>query len=131
MKQHLKMVVGLSLAGSVIAQTTLPAMAAEIDWKEVPGTLEDYGDFDRTVWLIGTNTIARNGDSINFDLMEDMHFSYMRVAGNCRTGWMNIIASGYYGSEGEIVVEYRNNRPFDVQHNKPRLSLQFACSQSR
>ena len=60
-----------------------------------------------------------------------MHFSYMRIAGNCRTGWMNVIASGHYDANGEIVIQSRLQRPFDVQNNRPSLSLQFACSKLR
>lgn len=129
MKQHLKTILGLSLLGSLITHATLPVLAEEIDWQQVPGTLEIFDDSD-TMWMIGANTIARNGDAINFDLLEDMHFSYLRIAGNCRTGWMNSIASGYY-SAGGIIIERRVQEPLQVQHGKINLSLQFACNLSK
>lgn len=131
MKQHWKTILGLSLLGSLITQTTLPVLAEEIDWQQVPGTLERFDGFGTQVLLIGKNTIARNGDAINFDLLEDMHFSYLRIAGNCRTGWMNSIASGYYNETGEIIVERRIQEPLQVQHGKINLSLQFACNLSK
>ena len=130
MKQRLKAMLGLALVGGALTQITLPAFAEEIDWHQVPGTLERFDGFGTQVWLIGTNTIARNGDAINFDLMEDMHFSYRRIAGNCRTGWMNSITSGYYDETGEIVIERRTPESLQVQHNKIDLSLQFACDLS-
>jgi hypothetical protein len=131
MKQHWKTILGLSLLGSLITQATLPVLAEEIDWQQVPGTLERFDGFGTQVLLIGTNTIARNGDAINFDLLEDMHFSYLRIAGNCRTGWMNSIASGYYNETGEVIIERRIQEPLQVQHDKINLSLQFACDLSK
>ncbi len=128
MKQRLKAMLGLALVGGALTQITLPVLAEEIAWQQVPGTSEIFDDSDM-MWMIGANTIARNGDAINFDLLEDMHFSYLRIAGNCRTGWMNSIASGYY-SAGGIIVERRVQEPLQVEPGKFNFALQFACDLS-
>ena len=125
MKQRLKAMLGLALVGGALTQITLPVLAEQIEWRQVPNTPEILDDSDM-MWMIGANTIARNGDAINFDLLEDMHFSYLRIAGNCRTGWMNSIASGYY-SRGGIVVERRVQEPLQVEPGKFDFVLRFAC----
>lgn len=130
MKLFFKAVTGISLGAALALLSTAPSVAEEIEWIRVPGTLEENEGGGQSVWLIGENTISRNGEVINFDILEDAHFSYTRVAGNCRTGWLNIIALGYIDEEGQVVIYDETQAPFNVQHNKPDLTLEFACTQS-
>lgn len=124
MKESLRIVSGLLAAGSSILFLVSSSKANEIEWAEVPGTQVSGGVLDDYEELIGTNTVVRNGSSINFDYLSTAHFNYARLAGNCSTGWLVAIAEGFYDENGNIVISSEVQRNFTA----PK-ALNFACSQ--
>ena len=123
-----------SLWFSGIAVSTVllvtPARANDIEWIEVPGTLTRDPDFGEYAVVIGSNTIVRDGDAINFDYLHGADAAYARVAGNCRTGWKTILASGTYAGNGELIIYSTTSTDFSpsASTGPAALALNFACS---
>lgn len=124
MRKPLKAIVGLLITGSSVVLLASRTRAEEIEWVAVPGTQVSDGELGQYEYLIGANTIVRNGDSINFDFLSTAHFNYARLAGNCSTGWLVAIAEGIYDENGNIVITIEAQR----DANAPK-ALEFACSQ--
>jgi len=129
MKKCLRTARGISLVGSLVFLAASPAISDEIEWEEIPGTRVTDSEFGEYASSIGMNTIVRRGNAINFDFLSGADAGYARIAGNCRTEWLVMIASGYYTNDGQLVVNDRTQRSFDPRINEPRLALEFACSQ--
>ena len=124
MRKPLKAIVGLLIASSSVVLLASRTRANEIEWVLVPGTRVNSVELGSYEELIGENTIARSGNSINFDYLFTAHFGYARLAGNCSTGWLVAIAGGTYDANGNIVVNSEVQRSFEA----PK-ALNFACSQ--
>lgn len=124
MNNRFKGISGLLIASSSILFVASSSRANEIEWVLVPGTRVSGGELGSYEELIGANTIARSGDSINFDYLLTAHFGYARLAGNCSTGWLVALSEGFYDENGDIVINSEVQRDFDASK-----ALNFACSQ--
>lgn len=124
-----KVFFGLAIASSFILGLAAPAKSNDIEWTEVPEARESDPRAGTHSTHIGSNTIARTENSINFDLLFGLDNYYARVAGNCDTGWLTMIASGYYNNQGQLVITSEEQVSFDPNITAPNLALTFACSQ--
>lgn len=124
-----KVFFGLATASSLILGLTAPAISSDIEWEEVLEARESDPRAGTHSAYIGSNTIARTENSINFDLLFGLDNYYARVAGNCDTGWLTMIASGYYDNQGQLVIMSEEQTSFDPNITAPNLALIFACSQ--
>lgn len=111
-----------------------PALANDIEWVEVPGSRTRDPDFGEYAVVIGSNTIVRDGDAINFDYLHGADAAYARVAGNCRTGWKTMLTSGTYAAgSGELVFYSTTPTDFNpsASAGPATLALLFACRLSQ
>ena len=108
----------------------IPVQANDIEWIEVPGSRTRDPDFGEYAVAIGSNTIVRDGDAINFDYLHGADAAYARVAGNCRTGWKTILASGTYAGNGELVIYSMVPTDFSpsASSGPAALAINFACN---
>lgn len=129
MKKYLQILFGVSLVCSLVALSASPAISSEIQWEVIPGTHTVDPEFGEYSASIGTNTITSTGNAINFDYVEGAENTYARFLGNCRTGWVVMIASGYYDNHASLVINDRTRRTVDSSITTWRQALRFACSQ--
>lgn len=86
-----------------------------VNWQPIPNSYSDFtGGYD----YVGANTIARSGDSINFDFYSDG--MYVRYGGNCRTNVLAITRA-----TDSLVAP---NRYSPAGNETRSRALRFACS---
>lgn len=78
--RHAKAFQGACALISLSLASAQPALSQEIEWREIPGTQSSDPVFGDVSSFIGTNTIARSGDAINFDLLNSADNNYARIA---------------------------------------------------
>ena len=131
MTRYTKAFQGVFAAIALSLASAKPIFGQEIEWREIPGTQLSDEVFGDTSSFIGTNTITRNGDAINFDLLNSADDNYARISGNCRTGWKVMAAGGFYGSDGpEIYYEGPVELNQGLLADHATRGLELACSLS-
>jgi hypothetical protein len=84
-------------------------------WEAIPNS---YSDFAGGYAYVGTNTIVKRGNVINFDFYGDG--TYVRYSGNCRAGVLAITKAS-----DNVFVDPNSYFP---ANDYQRRGLNFACS---
>lgn len=106
-------------------------MHRNLSWQVVPGTdLPSRMEPNPRPWRIGSNTITRNGDVINFDV--DADGEYVRYLANCRTRMMTRILTGYLDENDQVLGVRSIQEVFFSADESPQRSLvlEYVCSQN-
>ncbi len=91
-----------------------------VEWEQVPNSKTFVGGYDEGYAWIGTNTISRSGDAINFDFSSTG--GYVRYSANCNTRvYATILASDSF-------IDPNAYSPVNEYIGQ---ALDFACSISR
>jgi len=90
-----------------------------VQWEEVPNSRTFVGGYNEGYSWIGTNTISRNGDAVNFDFFGTG--GYIRYSANCNTRvYATVLAS-------DSLVDPNAYSPVNEYIGQ---ALDFACSVS-
>lgn len=101
---------------------------SSVVWKPVPGTkITDESGRNNDFWYVGTNTINKRGNLINFDVKTNSR-QYVRYSANCRSRMMSRLAEGSV-KNGQIVVIEKYQEAYFPANAIQRKVLTFACSQ--
>lgn len=122
----------ISLAAGTVGLLTMTMISSgisEVVWKPVPGTrTTDEISRNRDFWYVGTNSINRRGNSINFDVKTNSS-QYVRYSANCRTRMMSRLSEGRV-KNGKIIVVERYQEAYFSANQIQRKVLDYACSQN-
>jgi len=91
-----------------------------VTWRMIPGSQQYSDATGTTTTYIGTNTIVRNGNLINFDIFIEGDVGYMRYEGNCRSSIIRVVRAA-------DVLPSATYSPTD-DFNRSRLN--YACSRT-
>lgn len=99
----------------------------DIVWKPVPGTkIPSLMEPNPGYWYVGTNTITKEGNSINFDVNADGE--YVRYSASCESGMMKRILIGQFNNN-QVVAVRRWQENFSTSNEFQKLVLDYSCTQ--
>ncbi len=89
-----------------------------VQWEKLPNSRHFMGGYDEGYKWVGTNTISRNGDAINFDFRSSA--GYRRFSANCKTRVAALILETDYIADP---YTYRPVGSFGIDQ-----ALDYVCS---